>query len=88
MKKKFKSQPKLKVEGIKITKKSTIKGNKAQAKRMAKEIKKFKKSKPGDGTNPFFQWSGDTNKATGKRYKTKKSKATLTYEKRFGNKKK
>lgn len=82
-KRKFKSQPKVKVKGAKIPKKYTT-GDKKQAGKMAKEIKKFKGSKGG---NPFFQWSGDTNPKTGKRYKSKPSSATKAFNKKYAKKK-
>lgn len=81
-KRKFKSQPKVNVNGKKIPKKYT-KADKKQRERMAKEINRFKKK--DSSSNPFFQWSGDTNPKTGKRYKTEKSKATKAYEKRYNN---
>lgn len=79
-KRKFKAQPKVKVKNTKIPKKYT-KADKKQKERMADEINKFKKK--DNKKNPFFQWSGDTNPKTGKRYKTKKSKATKAYEKKY-----
>lgn len=82
-KRKFKPTKKVKVSGKKIPKKYTKSGNKGQAKRMAKEIKKFKNSKGGKA---YFQWSGDTNPKTGKRYKTKESAATKAYRKKYGKK--
>lgn len=89
VKRKFKKQPKVKSSGVKIPKKYTNKdsGNGSQTKRMANEIKKFKGTKKGEGSNPYFQWSGDTDSKTGKRYKTKVSKATLAYNKMFKKKK-
>lgn len=85
VKRKFKPQPKVKSAGIKIPKKYTKKGNSNQIKKMAKEIKKFKDSK---GTAAYFQWSGDTNPKTKKKYKTKPSAATKAYKKKYGKKKK
>jgi hypothetical protein len=80
---KFKAQPKVKAEGIKIPKKYTT-GDKEQASKMAKEIKKFKGPKT---TNPFFQWTGDTDPKTGKRYKSKPSVATKAFNKKYSKKK-
>lgn len=82
---KFKSVPKVKSKGISIPKKYTKAGDSKQTKKMANEIKKFKGSK---GSDAYFQWTGDTDPKTGKTYKTKVSKATKAFNKKYGNKKK
>lgn len=85
---KFKSQPKVKISGIKVPKKYTNK-DKTQSKRMADEIKKFKGKKKGEGKSPYgFLWSGDTDSKTGKPYKTKPSAATKAVHKMLGKQKK
>jgi hypothetical protein len=71
---------------MKIPKKYT-KSSPSQISKMKAEIKKFKGKKKGETSNPFFQWTGDTDSKTGKPYKTKPSKATLAYQKKFGKKK-
>lgn len=63
---------------MKINKKYTK--NKSQAKRMKREIKRFKNSKDNSA---YFQWKGDTNYRTGKRYKTKRSSSTIAYNKKY-----
>lgn len=76
---KFKKQPKVKVGNSKVSKKYT-KASKDQQKKMVNEIKKYKGTKGGIGTH---QWTGDTDPKTGARYKTKKSAATIAYNKKF-----
>ena len=67
-----------KVKGAYLTK------NKAAMKREIDRVAKLKSNDP----SAYGKWEADyADKGKTKKYKTKKSKATTAYEKRFGNKK-
>lgn len=67
-------------KGRKVPKKYTT-GSPQQAKEMADEIDKFKGDK---SKKAYKQWEADTNKKTGKAYKTKPSKSTKKFKEKFG----